>query len=542
MAESRVADVLVVGAGPVGLLLAGELARRGVAVRIVDKLPTPSPHSRAVGVASRTLEIFEDLGIVEQALAAGLIGRFSRIYVNGKETLAVPQDGFDAPYPFSLHITQPDTERLLAEHLAKHGGTVERGVELVRLSQDADAVRATLRHADGRDEVVTTRYAVGCDGAHSATRKQVGVPFEGGVYPVDLLLADAVLDWPVPHDGVARFYGDGPLLVAVTIPEEGRFRITAPLIPAAEEGVAPPVVDPATIASDSYRAPPPRAEIAQLIRERSGLPAKVRRLIWTSYFRISLRLAARYRVGRVFLAGDAAHLHPPTGGQGMNTGIQDAYNLGWKLALALQAGAGPALLDSYHAERHPVGEATVRRTHEATTEGMTPAQDLERERRAAVVNAMLQINYRGSPLVAGGIAGAAVQPGERAPDADLIDAGTGRPVRLFERFHGTHFTLLRYAAQTGADAAAADMAALTEVGQRRLGRQLTAALVLPEEAPRTACRSPALLDTQGTFRRRYGIDGDAVLLVRPDKYLGFTGQPGDRNVLEAYLQQMLHRP
>jgi hypothetical protein len=269
--------------------------------------------------------------------------------------------------------------------------------------------------------------------------------------------------------------------------------------------------------------------VEQFVREKSGLPLKMGTLHWTSYFRISLRQVPRYQVGRVFLAGDAAHIHPPTGGQGMNTGMQDAYNLGWKLALVLRGTARPELLETYHSERHPIGKEVLERTHQASLQAASSRLDPERERQAAVVNAMLDINYRGSSLV-GGDSSAAVQPGERALDAELTDAATGRPRRLFELFRGPHFTLLLTADGTLDDSRR--LAELAAAGHK-LGVDLATGLIAEKAG---SSYGSVLIDQGGEFRRRYGLSPGTALLVRPDMYIGFIGNPED---LPVYWKKLL---
>lgn len=535
-------DVLVVGAGPVGLLLACELARHGVGVRIIDKLVEPSPMVRAVGVASRTMEIFEGLGVLDAALAAGQKATHSRAFVQGKEVLAARIDGFDAPYPFTLHLAQPDTERILTDFLAKQGVTVERGCELQHAEGLSDHVRVGLHRGDHTAEQADYAYVVGCDGAHSNTRKALGLPFEGEAYPLDLMLADALFDWSVPHDGVSRLYSDTGFVVAVTIPgDPKRFRVSA-AIPAMRVEDGGPVFDATETVTETKRPLPSAAEVEAFVRERGAIAVKVEKLIWTSYFRISLRQAPQYRVGRVFLAGDAAHIHPPTGGQGMNTGLQDAYNLGWKLALAVQGSAAAGLLDSYHAERHPIGADTLRRTHEASMHMLQPPTDPADDEKAAIANSMLLLNYRGSPIVGPAAAdvppsirGGDPQPGDRAPDAPVVDALTGKERRVFDLLRGTKHTLLLYVDKPGDKDALRRATELAGAIKARRGAFIAPHVILAgSTAPPKAA---VLLDKDGDFRRAYG--SASLFLVRPDQYIGFRSAAPESGPLTAHLRGIL---
>jgi len=393
MAVGGSIDVLVVGAGPVGLTAAIELRRRGVEARIVERLVEPPQYAKAVGIQPRTLEVWEDMGIAATMLDASTPFEGQIVYVNGAEvarmTLELPPD---VPYAF-VGLPQYETERLLAEHLVRLGGRVERGVELRSLEQDGDGVTAILAGPEG-DETVRCRYLAGCDGAHSVVRKQLGIGFEGDRFPEEYMLGDVEVDWSLPHTyGIRAMHNseDGTtddILVCIPLPGHGRYRMSM-LVPPDLAGTG---VDHG-FASD--RPAPTLGHIQAVLDRLAPEPATARNLRWSSVFRISHRLVDRYSAGRVFLCGDAAHIHPPTGAQGMNTGIQDAYNLGWKLALAVDRVAAPGLLDSYHAERRPVGEEVVGRTVRHAREGFEadpddPSTVIRRE-------AQLLVGYPESP-------------------------------------------------------------------------------------------------------------------------------------------------
>ncbi|MFB7381303.1 FAD-dependent monooxygenase, partial [Kitasatospora purpeofusca] len=363
-------EVLVVGAGPVGLTAAAELRRRGVGCRIVDRLDRPQPYAKAVGIQPRTLEVWEAMGLVGRVLdeAVPLLGQLA--FVDGEPgprlELELPAE---VPYRFAA-LPQDTTERLLTEHLAGFGTWVERGTELLGLEQDDDRVRAELATPDG-PAVLRARYVVGCDGAHSRVRRAIGVDFAGDAFPERYMLGDVEVDWDLPGGyGVRclRRTGDGApddVLVCIPLPGRRRYRVSM-LVPSGPEDAADGTADGAAAGEVAHGLAggrgPDLADIQAVLDRLSPRPATAGALRWSSVFRISHRLADRYRVGRVFLAGDAAHIHPPTGAQGMNTGVQDAHNLAWKLALALRGVAAEGLLDSYHAERHPVGAEVVGRT------------------------------------------------------------------------------------------------------------------------------------------------------------------------------------
>lgn len=334
------AQVLVIGAGPVGLTMAAELARYGVSVRIIDKAAARSDKSKALVLWSRTLELLERAGCSEDFVAAGL--RATGItFIAGRRRLAhVPFGIIPSRYAYGLMLPQADTERLLDTHLQSLGVQVERQVELTNFADDGAGITATLRHADGQEETVRTDWLIGCDGAHSTVRHQLGLEFVGETLATDWLLADLHLrGLPTPPDELALFlHKDGILAVFPITP--GRYRIIADV----------------GRSHGALRTDPTLADVQAVVDQRGPGGIEVSDPVWLSAFRINERKVQNYRAGRVFLAGDAAHVHSPAGGQGMNTGMQDAFNLAWKLALVAHGTcAAEPLLGSYSAERSAVG-------------------------------------------------------------------------------------------------------------------------------------------------------------------------------------------
>ncbi|WP_191062289.1 FAD-dependent monooxygenase, partial [Geminicoccus harenae] len=427
-------ELLVVGAGPVGLTMAIALARQGIACRIIDRLDAPSPYCRAIGVTPRTLEVWDDLGIVRPMIDHGIWLRGLRMVVNRQVVQEVTGGLPDLPYGLNLGLPQNVTERILTAHLATLGIVIERGTALTSLAQDGDAVQVTLER-DGRSETAGFAYVVGCDGAHSSVRKALGIGFPGEAYPVEFMLGDVHVATDLPRGVALRAVGFGEegmtgFLVAIPLPEAQRYRLS---MFAPDDLASPPAGDGIAHGIQSERPAPGLGRLqAEVDAVLPGLVLSDLR--WSSIYRISMRLAERYQAGRVFIAGDAAHIHPPTGGQGMNTGIQDAYNLAWKLALVMGGAAPPELLDSYEAERRPVGEDVLARTIAETEAFRTGARGGGGESK--LQGAQLAISYRDSAWVRDE-AGAAVadepQAGDRAPDADgLAQAELGYPLRLFD--------------------------------------------------------------------------------------------------------------
>ncbi len=529
-------QVLIAGGGPIGLSAAIELTRRGVECHIVDPLLESPQYAKAVGVQPRTLEVFEAMGVLPRILDAAIQMRGQLVYVNGEQVahvdFPVPAD---IPFGF-IAIPQYATERILSEELATHGVHVERGCRLIGFEQDADGVSATLAADDG-EQTVRAQYLVGADGAHSVVRKALGLTFEGAAFEEQYMLGDVEVDWSMPRGYAIRamHQTDGTtddLLVCIPLPGRNRYRMSM-LVPAELSTDLTPGV------AHGLEGPrkPELSHLQAVLDRLSPEPTTARNLRWSSVFRISHRIVDVYGNGRVFVAGDAAHIHPPTGAQGMNTGIQDAHNLAWKLALAVSGRAAAGLLDSYDAERRPVGDEVVGRTVRSAREGIgadstDPDFVIRRE-------AQLLIDYSDSPIVAAGAAEPVTsgrRAGGRAPDAAALtrDAVTG-PLRLFTLFGPGH-TLLVY---VGADAGPEDVERLertAEAARSAAHGQMTAYLVAAAAAQVAPTVLPLLRDAGEEFARAYDAGRDAVFLVRPDGYLGFVGADGDIDGLLTHLQ------
>jgi 2-polyprenyl-6-methoxyphenol hydroxylase-like FAD-dependent oxidoreductase len=539
--------VLVVGAGPTGLTMANELARHGVRPRIIDRGSAPATTSRALVVQPRTLEIFDDIGVVEQAIAAGdpaseLTITFAEktVELEFAGQLTGPQNYTAYPEPRTL--SQHDTERILTDLLSKQGVEIERSLALTDLTQDGDAVSASLRGEDGSIETARYRWVIGCDGAHSAVRKATGIPFAGSTYRDEFIMADAELDWKLPHGGLYGFPSPAGIFAAFSMPGENRYRIFGNFPPGPE-------------GPGAEYSEPTHEEFQAMVDERVPFPAKVVKEYWVTRYRVHSRTVPRYRDGRVFLVGDAAHVHSPAGAQGMNTGIQDAYNLAWKLALVERGLADESLVDSYQAERHPVGVQLLRTTDRmfSVFGGQNPLARLARGRVAPLLLgrvlagqwvrrrfigllAQLRLHYPNSPLNAEDGSGwrKAPAPGDRAREADVMIEG--RAGRLHEVFRGTQHTVLLFAGLDDEAVPAVELCRIAEQIEQTYQGLVKARVVTAE---RFADHPAALGDPTRSAHRQYGVTSACAFVVRPDKYIGYRSRPVEVGRLMADLDRRL---
>jgi 2-polyprenyl-6-methoxyphenol hydroxylase-like FAD-dependent oxidoreductase len=525
--------VLVAGAGPVGLTAAVELRRRCVACRIIDQLLEPPQYAKAVGVQPRTLEIFEGMGVLRQVLDEAIEFAGQVVYVDGQEVSRLEWPPLsDIPFGF-IGIPQYETERILRERLAGLGTQVERDVRLVGFEQDAEGVTATLEGPDG-EEILRAAYLVGADGAHSVVRKTLGLSFEGGAFAEQYMLGDVEVDWSLPPGLAVRStheLEDGTVdgLVAIPLKGDGRYRMSM---------LVPPHLSTAAGGGDGIDhgfgsgGTPSLEDIQAVIDRLAPEPATARNLRWSSVFRISHRIVDRYSVGRAFVAGDAAHVHPPTGAQGMNTGIQDAHNLAWKLALAVAGKASAQLLDSYDAERRPIGEEVVGRTVRSAREGIgadsnDPSFVVRRE-------GQLLIDYDDSAIIAGA-EDVTPLPGTRAPDVrGLTRSAVTWPFRLFTVLGRDRHTIVAYA---GDDTfAVADLTAAVAAAVEGAHGEMDAYLLVAPGVDTGWTPVPVLRDGDGQFAALYHAADAQVFVLRPDGYLGYRGDAGDVDALTTYLK------
>lgn len=481
-------DVLIVGAGPAGLTLGIDLLRRGIAVRLIDRLECPVMASKGKGLQPRTLEVFEDLGVLPDILAAGQIYPAIRVYrgrtVLHERRMTEVREATDAtPYPNAYLLSQGLTEGFLHKRVAALGGTIERPVELKALEQSSDHVVATLQGPDGEEELVA-RYMIGADGGHSAVRRLTGIPLDGESPALDGMLVADVEVTDIDRDYWhmwATNMSDRVALCPMPSTNHFQFMVSVP------HGETPELT---------------LEFIQQALASRSGRDdLKVSNLSWISHFRPNVRMAERFREGRVFLVGDAAHVHPPTGGQGLNTSVQDSYNLGWKLAAVLH-GAPETLLATYEEERVPVAAFVLGRSEKLLRMGQNGE---EGALRRGDDEQQLLLNYVGASLAPPNTVESTLSAGSRLPDARLCGRdGTVR--RLFSLTQGGHFT------------------ALTTENEDFVGANT---VFLPA------------YDTCGSVAKSLGTTGTFSAVIRPDGYIG--GIFAMATDARAYLAQFTKR-
>ena len=502
--------MLVVGAGPTGLVLAAELLARGIRVRIIDQGDAAALQARAIGIHARTLEVLAMMDLAAPFLADGQVVRHMRFYSEGRCLARLEFARCGSRFGFMLNLPQDRTERLLRARVTELGGVVETRTELTALAAGGDAVTAAVRGPGGQAETITAGYVVGCDGAHSRVRRELGLTFHGQPYPQDWLLADVLLDWDLREDSTHAFFRHNGLPMILFPMRDHRWRLTLPF------------------AGDRDPQAPDLEEIQRLTDQRAPRPVSVSDPTWLACFRSHRRSASAYRRGRVLLAGDAVHIHSPAGGQGLNTGIMEAHNLGWKLALVAAGRAPDALLGTYGAERRPVAEEVLRLTHALVHYGTLtdPVRRRVRDmvvpalgrtpviqRRAARRMSQVYASYPPGPLVrqGRGRGRGAPRPGQRMPDIQV--SADGQATTLHGVLRGGRHVLVAPAAHAAS--------VLSDPALRPYRSDLQ--IVTPQ---------PGLAD-KGT---------GPFILIRPDGHVAARGRPGSMAAVTRYLHDLFREP
>ncbi|WP_422037983.1 FAD-dependent monooxygenase [Roseibium sp.] len=512
--------VLVVGGRTTGLMMASELARRGIPVRCIDKSPGIDPHVRANLLHSRTLEIFQGLGLDAQATRGSVSEIGFVFYRDGQRVGESPHAPIDSPFPFGMSQSQAHTEATLEAHLEALGGTVERDVSLTALTQDEDGVTVTLRCGGEREETARYQWVIACDGAHSSVRHLAGDAFPGDADDIPYILGDVLIDGDEdlePDKGHVFFHEDGVLFAFTRLPGNRHFLVASLAAEIGTEGT------------------PTLQQLQAIVSERAAMSLRLHDPHWLGFFRINYRLVPRYRQDRIFLAGDAAHVHSLLAGQGMNTGIQDAHNLAWKLAQVVRGRAPAQLLDTYETERRIVAEEILETTRKIT-ETMESYAGLPQQDRETFISHLytpeaarldaarhlqeIDLDYGASPL---SVTPAdddqrGPRPGTRAPDAtDLVF--NGQTTSLFRLPADDQYRLFLFCGTLNSPPV--EVLRDAAIASEEFAQWLTPYIVGGKTAAGAFPDLAVINDPEGNMHRIYGADNPCICLVRPDGYVAY---------------------
>lgn len=512
-------NVLIVGAGPTGLMLANQLARRGIRFEIIDRHSGPAQQTRAMAVHARTLEIYSRMGLSDRALELGQRGDGANVWANGKWRARIPLRDMGAslsPFPFVLMLGQDDNERIMGEKLREQGFAVQWNTELVGFKQEADGVSATIKQPDGSTRTVSAAYIAGCDGGRSTVREISGIQFPGAPYEHTFFVADTEATGAMVQNELNVYLWKDGFHLFFPMRGRDRWRVI---------GILPK--------SLRERKDVTFQELLPSISQEAGANLVFKSCSWFSTYRIFHRCVEHFRDRRAFLAGDAAHVHSPMGGQGMNTGLQDAYNLAWKFAMVLSGRADQKLLDTYEAERMPVAHRLLESTDRAFTLVVSDSwiAGLFRTRIASRIAATVMkfskarvaafrtvsqigISYPESALSQSSTPppAGAPQPGDRFPWLHLRFADGQSSEDIFARFGDVQFNLLTIGSETSASISG-----------------------LPDFVKVHAVRADG---ENAKELAKAGIRAPVCYLLRPDGHIGLISQRPDAAAIGRYFSSV----
>jgi 2-polyprenyl-6-methoxyphenol hydroxylase-like FAD-dependent oxidoreductase len=520
--------VLVVGAGPTGLMMAAELARYGIPCRIIDKKAEPTGTTNAAGIQARTMEIFEHLGLSDKFLSQGLAVPVLHIESEGKLLANVFLNRMESHFNFILMLPQSHTEKILTEHLQKFHVYIERSVELLDFEQKNNKVISTLKQANGSIETLESDWIIGCDGYHSTVREKANIALLGDELDEEFFVADLRVSPLLTADAVMLYFAKGAVL-----------------------GLFPLANNVYRAVANTSRREKGKAfsekEIKSLIYTRSHGKCEVHDVLWSSSFWIHNKVAGALKQGSVFIAGDAAHVHSPAGAQGMNTGIHDAYNLAWKLALVIRQSANPTLLESYQAERYPIIKMVVKRTKFPARFALTTNPLIRRlrnfifkyivgkstflQKKLATQISQLSWNYKESPIVEKNTKRRlkCPQPGTRIPDVILRNNA-----RLYDYFHNNQHNLLLF---TGFNPQTQDVQLITKVSawvSDHVGDWMKPYII----SQQTMNLPNVIADDDLAIHRRYHVMKPSMCLIRPDHYIALFQDGINEKLITTFLRRI----
>ncbi len=522
--------VLVVGAGPVGLAMALSLAVHDVPVRIIDRDSEPTDLSKALVVWARTLEVLDGLIDADRFVEAGTTVKGAELHHQDRVLARIDLMQVRSRFKAGLFLPQSATEKLLIERLAELGVVVERETELVSFTDSGDHVDVVLRDSAGVEHAASTPWLLGCDGSHSTVRHGLGLDFPGGENPERFVLGDVHVDVDLPEDRVSGFFHHSGVLMFFPI-VGGRFRLIAN-----------------TPEVDADEGDPTMEELQAIVTRRVDRPIGISDPHWLGAFRIRDRVLESYRSGRCLLAGDSAHVHSPAGGQGMNTGIQDAVNLGWKIAMHARGIGSETLIDSYSEERVAVGQKVVATTTRLTDvvtsrnpfvqvirntaihigSGIPMVQKMITQALSMVVVNYRKVGIRGNDAIHRHHA--SIDAGDRVP---YLTTESGEPLKLWPALAADRFTLL---VVESADTPGFEHAvAVMSEGLPESIRSAIQVVVVPRSQASCSAAEHVVLDEHGLLHEAAGFLGHGAILVRPDRYVGlFLGALDPQPLVEWF--------
>ncbi|MBO0796679.1 MAG: FAD-dependent monooxygenase, partial [Ktedonobacteraceae bacterium] len=532
-------DVLIVGAGPTGLMAANELRHFGTSCRLIDQKPGPAEHSQALAVHARSLETLDLLGIADAFIKRGYTAPGFNLSVDSRRPIAIQLYRLDTRFPYILILPQSETEAILEEHLRTQDGSVERNITLQSVVQQDDGVIARVSDAFGTEQTIRARYLIDCEGAQSPIRRSLNVSYIGGKYQGVAFLADVKIEGDLPRGYISNFSSSRGFTIFLPFRDD-YVRVIG--LDFSKQHV--PASEPLEL-----------SDLQETINAIVPMPITLREPRWLTRFEAPHRVLDRYRVDRVFFAGDAAHLFIPAGGQGMNTGLQDACNLAWKLALVCRDLAPESLLDSYHEERHAVGMqamhfsdrlfAFVRRMADQprfkqiaqnimrVLMPLPPTQNL-----LGGALSQISLHYRHTKLSLSqqtqNLPRHAKHAGDRVPDLELAELEEPA-VRLYELLRAPAYTLFFYISPQSPPEEHDRFIDLARQVQHSWPEQIHTYLVLEEGLPSDDIDIPVLIDVRRQFHTKLGAEHGSLLLVRPDGYLAFHSRASDAQHLHTLL-------
>lgn len=520
--------VLIVGAGPTGLMMACILTQFGVNFHIIDKKPERTLASNAIWIQTRTIELLDQMGILDRFAKIGHRCNAINLYADGKHLSKLSLKHIDSIYSFILMLPQSETEKLLEEYLMKSNHTVGRSVELIDVKYNGDIVTSTLKYADGHTETITNNWLIACDGANSIVRDKCGFHFPGEDLKEQFMVADATINFShMPKDEIHFFFDPGTVLATFPL-GENRYRLAA------------------NLHLDHPRQKFYEQEVIELVQERAHGKYYVTDVSWISPFWIHGKMVEHMQKGPIFLVGDAAHIHSPAGGQGMNTGIQDAYNLAWKLALVINGKAKSSLLESYQIERYPIVKEIVDQNEHFTklalfdenfltklkklSQALSNGSTIEFENKFGNQLTQLDIQYKNSPIINYAHKPNFLQPGQRAPDQHIGQS------TLYRYFSMTQHTLLLFTGQNPSNKNLETISHLQKSIQNQYPELIKSYIVYNNHIN----ESNTIVDTNWVIHESYQVNKPAIYIIRPDTYISYYSDDLNIELIEKYVRTYLY--